>query len=80
MKLFRFLFFAILVFIVSCAEMPTGKVNPAWPDEAQSAVRNHNIAIGMTQEQVVASWGRLWETTKSVSPNGLIEIWKYGLG
>jgi hypothetical protein len=70
----------ILMSLSACAEIPTRQIDSSWSDEAKSAVLNKNITIGMTKDQVVSSWGHPWTTTKSISDQGNVEIWKYGLG
>jgi hypothetical protein len=43
----------------------------------QLAVYEHKIAVGMTREQVLESWGRPDRISKSSSPSGKGETWWY---
>lgn len=49
-----------------------------WSEEVKQAIINSDIAIGMTKEQVIYSWGHPIDINKSVGSWGVHEQWKYG--
>ncbi len=57
-----------------CAE------HPGWERDICGAVANKKVRIGMTQEQVVAAWGRPTDINKTISSGSVEEQWVYGLG
>lgn len=53
--------------------------HPEWPQGVQWKVRGGEIAIGMTEEQVKASWGKPNDYNRTVTKYGSREQWIYGV-
>ena len=51
--------------------------HPSLPPKIKSAILGEKIILGMTKEQVLASWGDPAETHKYVYPNTIMEQWTY---
>lgn len=49
-----------------------------WPDDVRRAVENDRIALGMTRDQVVASWGWPQDVNRTITAYGTDEQWCYG--
>ena len=56
------------------------KAHPTWSDEACRAVLKRKVFIGMTREQVSASWGEPHYVKKTASESKSAEVWKYPNG
>jgi hypothetical protein len=52
--------------------------HPGLAQAIRSAIFNRTIIIGMTQEQVIASWGRPQRIKRYVYSFGVYEQWVYG--
>ncbi|MHC4325372.1 MAG: hypothetical protein ACYSUX_14000 [Planctomycetota bacterium] len=52
--------------------------HPNLEHAVRNAIFNRRIIIGMTQEQVTASWGRPHSVRKNVFSFGVYEQWIYG--
>jgi hypothetical protein len=52
--------------------------HPKWSSVICMAVAKEQIQVGMTREQVIASWGDPEHKSKTVSQYGVLEIWHYG--
>lgn len=51
--------------------------HPEWPEDIKTTVLEGNIKIGMTEEQVLASWGKPDRVNRSVGIWGVHEQWIY---
>jgi len=51
--------------------------HPEWTTEMKTLVEEGKINIGMTEEQVLASWGRPKKINKNVGTWGVFEQWEY---
>ena len=51
--------------------------NKNWNQEVKETIINSGIALGMTEEQVIYSWGRPENTSRSVGSWGIHEQWSY---
>lgn len=51
--------------------------HPEWSEDALMAICKGKIFVGMTREQVIASWGRPEEINESVGVWGTHEQWVY---
>jgi len=49
-----------------------------WPVLVRSAILAHQVALGMTTEQVLLSWGNPNDVNRSVGSWGVHEQWVYG--
>jgi hypothetical protein len=58
-------------------EFYVGK-HPEINQRFKELILNGQIAIGMTEEQVLASWGWPWDSNKTVGQWGIYEQWIYG--
>ncbi len=56
------------------------KAHPTWSDKACRAVLKRKVFIGMTGEQVIASWGEPHYIKKTGSGSVPAEVWKYPNG
>jgi len=54
--------------------------HPELDAATQTRILEGKIAIGMTTEQVVASWGLTYDVNRSVGAWGVHEQWVYGYG
>lgn len=66
---------------VSFLKSPAGEVckqNPSWSREMCGLVARRKIQIGMTKDQVRASWGRPERTHRYVRADVTREQWVYG--
>ena len=52
--------------------------HPEWSEQVKSGILNGKILIGMTKEQVLASWGEPGKINRSVGTWGVHEQWVYG--
>lgn len=52
--------------------------HPRIPIKIKNAILKGEITIGMTDEQVLVSWGRPYEKNRNVSQQGIFEQWKFG--
>jgi len=52
--------------------------NPEWTEEMKTLVKEGKIRIGMTKEQVLASWGKPYNKATFGSVWGTTEQWTYG--
>ena len=52
---------------------------PEWPEDIKRVVLEGNIQIGMTEEQVLASWGLPSRANRSVGSWGVHKQWIYEL-
>jgi hypothetical protein len=68
----------ISLFNVSCAERAAYVAkHPELPITYKKAITAGKIMIGMTKEQVIASWGNPNKINKSVGSWGVHEQWVY---
>ena len=51
---------------------------PDLPADTRASIEAQRVRLGMTKEEVRASWGRPCDTSRHVSANGIIETWEYG--
>lgn len=51
---------------------------PEWSDIIVSRISAGKISLGMTKEQVIASWGKPDDINRSVGSWGVHEQWVYG--
>jgi len=51
--------------------------HPEWPEDIKRVVLEGNIQIGMTKEQLLASWGDPDNINRSVGSWGVHEQWIY---
>lgn len=54
------------------------KWHPNTDENIKNCILSGQITIGMTKEQVFASWGKPWRIHKSVGSWGIHEQWRYG--
>lgn len=54
--------------------------NPGWPAKVKRDVLKGEVHIGMTAEQVRASWGHPRDVNKTVTRSTVREQWVYGSG
>ena len=52
--------------------------HPEWPAGTRTLVEEGEIKIGMTQEQLLSSWGNPNNVNKNVGSWGVFEQWSYG--
>lgn len=52
--------------------------NPSLPLAMQRLILEGRVTIGMTQEQVLASWGWPRDVSRTVTASGTTERWSYG--
>jgi hypothetical protein len=52
--------------------------HPEWPQKTRLAIANNEILIGMTKDQLLASWGLPNDINRSVYPKVIREQWVYG--
>jgi hypothetical protein len=52
----------------------------AWSKKIEEAIKNHQLLIGMTQEQVLRSWGRPSDVNTSTTAKGTHTRWWYNQG
>ena len=77
------------VFLTSCAAVKQNRIkkqilnDPSVSEYTKECIRNKQIHVGMTKEEVYASLGPYcyWSpcTTKLVTENGTMESWDYSL-
>ena len=48
-----------------------------WSEEVKQAIINSDIALGMTEEQIIFSWGMPKRTSRSVGSWGVHKQWTY---
>lgn len=53
---------------------------PKWGNKVLTAIRNNKVLIGMTKEQIVASWGNPEDINRTVGRWVTHEQWVYGEG
>lgn len=53
------------------------KVYPTWSDQVWSAVEDRALLLGMTKEQVTASWGKPYSVNRSTTAEEQMEQWVY---
>lgn len=58
----------------------TNPINPEWDDSTVERIKAGKVAIGMSREQVLLSWGPPQKNNKSVGSYGTHEQWVYGNG
>lgn len=51
--------------------------NPEWPEDVKNAVLQGTLVIGMTKEQVMASWGTPHTVKTTTTKAGVNEQWVY---
>lgn len=51
-----------------------------WPPSIEKAAIERKVLIGMTTEQVTASWGRPYSINETITARGKSEQWVYGTG
>lgn len=51
--------------------------HPEWPDSIKQAIMNGKLLIGMTRDQVLASWGTNYKVNKTIDKDGAHEEWIY---
>ncbi|MEW6614809.1 MAG: hypothetical protein AB1401_05025 [Thermodesulfobacteriota bacterium] len=56
----------------------TIRANPTWSNEMIKIILNEKIKLGMTKEQIVASWGYPKSINRNVGSWGIYEQWVYG--
>jgi len=54
------------------------KDNPHWSEDVRDCVLRGKIRIGMTDDQIKASWGAPYDTRRHVGSWGVREQWAYG--
>lgn len=52
--------------------------NSSWSDEIKDLCVKQKISLGMTKEQVIASWGKPNDINRTVTMRGVSEQWVYG--
>jgi hypothetical protein len=52
--------------------------HPEWTKEMQNLVEEGKIKIGMSQQQLLSSWGNPNNVNKNVGNWGVFEQWSYG--
>lgn len=78
------LFIVICIFlIIGCAtsKNPTEYINkhPELSREIINSILTAKVGIGMTKEQVEASWGKPIRVSTNISTLGTVEMWFYDL-
>jgi len=53
------------------------KAPPSWPKKILTAIKNGKVFIGMTKQQVIASWGDPATINRTVGKWGVHEQWVY---
>lgn len=53
-------------------------VNPNWSNSVVELIKNQKVQRGMTDEQVLLSWGKPQKNNRSVGSYGVHEQWLYG--
>jgi outer membrane protein assembly factor BamE len=54
--------------------------NPSVPNEIRAAIRNNQIMVGMTKEQVLASWGQPCGLCYGTRRSSTGDTWEYNPG
>lgn len=52
--------------------------HPEWPEKNKQEILGGFISIGMTEEQVKASWGKPDKINRTITSSGKQEQWIYG--
>lgn len=58
--------------------LETHKDNPELSVKTKGYILNSQIVLGMTKNQVLASWGTPLHKNRSISSWGIQELWVYG--
>lgn len=53
--------------------------HPNWPEKTRQAILEGSVFVGMTKEQVRASWGEAYEVNRTLTQYGVHEQWVYGI-
>lgn len=73
----------VSLFLSSCSTIPTPQqraqyvLQQAPPEPARTWIAQGQIGVGMTAEQVIASWGPPGNVSRTVSTDGTHESWIY---
>jgi len=70
----------ILIMAIGCLQMSRKAYvdTHVLDDSTKANILAGHITFGMTEEQVLASWGGPWNVVKSVGQWGEISEWTYG--
>jgi hypothetical protein len=52
--------------------------HPEWTNEIKTLIEEGKIKIGMSQQELLSSWGNPDKVTKNVGSWGVFEQWSYG--
>ena len=52
-------------------------LNPKWGNNIIKAIKNNSVKIGMTEYQVIVSWGKPDNINKTISKNNVDQQWVY---
>jgi hypothetical protein len=58
----------------------TNPIDPNWDQSIVELIKNQKVKVGMSEEQVILSWGEPQKNNKSVGNFGVHEQWVYGNG
>ena len=55
-------------------------IDPKWDKATTETIKLRKIKLGMSEQQLLLSWGKPERINKTVGPSGVHEQWVYGLG
>lgn len=55
-------------------------IDPKWDKATAEIIKQRKIKLGMTEQQVLLSWGKPERINKTVGSSGVHEQWVYGVG
>jgi len=55
-------------------------IDPNWDKETSEIIKQRKIKVGMSERQLLLSWGKPQRINKTVSASGVQEQWIYGSG